>query len=97
MEDHRKHKVNLTMIIQEYKGMNKGRVDQMTTITDRIKIDQTEVEIGKVDKMTMKKETEILQITVKPIKLKQQILNIQDSQFLMCKAINQIFYHRIQL
>ena len=97
MEDHRKHKVNLTMIIQEYKGMNKGRVDQMTTITDRIKIDQTEVEIGKVDKMTMKKETEILQITVKPIKLKQQILNIQDSQFLTYKAINQIFYHRIQL
>ena len=84
------------MIIQEYKGMNKGRVDQMTTITDRIKIDQTEVEIGKVDKMTMKKETEILQITVKPIKLKQPILNIQDNQFLMCKAINQIFYHRIQ-
>ena len=85
------------MIIQEYKGMNKGRVDQMTIITDRIKIDQTEVEIGKVDKMTMKKETEILQITVKPIKLKQQILNIQDNQFPMYKAINQIFYHRIQL
>ena len=85
------------MIIQEYKGMNKGRVDKMTTITDRIKIDQTEVEIGKVDKMTMKKETEILQITVKPIKLKQQILNIQDNQFPMYKAINQIFYHRIQL
>ena len=95
MEDHRKHKVNLTMIIQEYKGMN--RVDQMTIITDRIKIDQTEVEIGKVDKMTMKKETEILQITVKPIKLKQQILNIQDNQFPTYKAINQIFYHRIQL
>ena len=97
MEDHRKPKVNLKMIIQEYKGMNKGRVDKMTTITDRIKIDQTEVEIGKVDKMTMKKETEILQITVKPIKLKQQILNIQDNQFPMYKAINQIFYHRIQL
>ena len=96
MEDHRKLKANLIMIIQESKGKNKERVDQMTTITDRIKIDQIEAGTGKVDKTTTRREIEILQIIVKQINLRLQILNIQGIQFHMFQAINQIYYHLIQ-
>ena len=68
MEDHRNLKANMKMIIKEFKRMNKERADQMTNITDRIKIDKTEAGTGKVDKMITRREIEILQITVKQIK-----------------------------
>jgi hypothetical protein len=76
--------------------MNKEKVDQMITITDKIKIDKTEAGREKVDKMITRKEIEILQIIVKLLRLKQLIHNIQDNQFLTCRPINQIFYHQIQ-
>ena len=68
MEDHRNLKANMKMIIKEFKRMNKERADQMTYITDRIKIDKTEAGTGKVDKMITRREIEILQITVKQLK-----------------------------
>jgi hypothetical protein len=68
MEDHRNLKVNMKMIIKEFKRMNKERADQMMYIIDRIKIDKTEAGTGKVDKMIMRREIEILQITVKQTK-----------------------------